>query len=87
KGKINIVPYILSYAYYFSLGLSIISEAPSLYGKEETTNVNIEVLRFFNWNHIIGLLLFIISSKAQIQSHMILAKLRKNSKGEKYFSK
>ncbi|CAG2114371.1 unnamed protein product [Medioppia subpectinata] len=79
-GKMALIHYLCGFSFYFGVGLSLLAEASGF----QSTNGSSRDLILRNLclpNHVIGVSLFLFFSFVQFKSHVILAELRKDSKG------
>lgn len=78
--KMNVVHYFFGHSFYFGVGMSVIAEAPGFTGSSVSSDIAMSS-GFLKWNHVLGVLIFVVASILQNQSHSILANLRKDKKG------
>ncbi|XP_013792664.1 polyprenol reductase-like [Limulus polyphemus] len=79
-GKINILHYCVGHGFYVGVALTILEEAPG-FSLNETRELTHYSWSSVKWYQAFGVLLGLWGIYLQHSSHVILASLRKNSKG------
>lgn len=89
KGTMNVIHYLMAAYLYSTVQVCAIAEGPSL---KSSTNAHVSSTLFHgqwllflqqHWNKLLGFGLFIMASYQHHRSHVILANLRKDRRGEK----